>query len=450
MFVSILICSLVLVSGCADVFFGSQKFGDFGSSVNEQKAVNCFIEKYGDPRINTGPARFLEPVITTGLSDNTPVDTVLKLNKETPKVYFWVFYDNFAKGDDLELKWTYLVSGKDVMTLHQKAGGDFGRAYAEFLKPDTGLPVGQHKITISGNGTSASTTIEVIDGATVTGTLPCSQDGAPNKQEEGKTKVMPYNGPPPREILSYIADKTKTQGVVKIPTPAVGTQYEIYVHTGNVDGAGTDANVQIKIFGDGGETEWFVLDTSKDNFERNTVDDFYKISPDIGELKEINLNFYQEVQSWSGERNTWSPAWYLEAIFVVNSRTNQAWVFPYDQWVPLDYNTLLPGYRWTEYPYNTDSATPPPIPQGSMTPAPTSQAPIAPPPPSPLAVPLHTTPIINYPVETQLKVITPTPTTLFPSTPPTTTPTTIPTTPIAVHLNTTPTTAIPHYSGYSY
>jgi len=192
-----IVIGLVFASGCADVSFGSQKFGDFGTSVDEQKAVNCFIGKYGDPQTNAGPARFLEPVITTGLSNNVPVDTVMKLNKDTPKVNFWVFYDNFAKGDDLELKWTYLVSGKDVMTLHQQAGGDFGRAYAEYVKPDTGWPSGHHKISITGNGTSASVTIEVIDGATVTGTLPCQEGG---QAQDGGQKVKPDSGGTPHEI----------------------------------------------------------------------------------------------------------------------------------------------------------------------------------------------------------------------------------------------------------
>jgi len=426
-----IVIGLVFASGCADVFFGSQKLGDFGSSVNEQQAVNCFIGKYGDPQTNAGPARFLEPMITTGLVNNTPVDTVMKLNKDTPKVTFWVFYDNFAKGDDLELKWTYLVSGKDVMTLHQQAGGDFGRAFAEFLKPDSGWPTGQHKISISGKGATAYVTIEVIDSATVTGTLPCSQEGATIKREEGKTKVVKYDGSPPQAILSYITDKTKTQGVAKIPTPSVGTQYEIYVHTGDVEGAGTDSDVWITIFAEGGKTEWIKLDNAEDNFETGKVDDFYFFSPDIGELREINLSIscFEHCSMW-----------WLASIFVVNTRTNQAWVFPYNRNIQpheKTYYFLIPGYRWTEWPYDTDSpASTPTTPQGSMTPTPTP----------PLVVPLHTTPTIVYACWTQPKILTPT---LIISLNPTPTPTTVPTTPQVIHLNITPTTPIPRYKGSS-
>jgi len=169
-----LLVALVLVSGCADVSFGSQKIGDFGSTKEEQKAVEFFKAKYGDPLTNSGPPRFLEPMVTTGLVNNTPVDKVTKFSKDTGSIFFWVFYDNFKKGDKLTLTWTY--KGVTVITLDREAGGDFGRAFGEFLKPDKGWATGAHTITISGGGTSATATFEIIDGATVTEPLPYKQE----------------------------------------------------------------------------------------------------------------------------------------------------------------------------------------------------------------------------------------------------------------------------------
>ena len=46
-------------------------------------------------------------------------------------------------------------------------------------------------------------------------------------------------------------------------------KYKVTVYTGDVRGAGTDANVFCTLFGDFGESGEHKLDTSKNNFERN-------------------------------------------------------------------------------------------------------------------------------------------------------------------------------------
>jgi len=199
-----IVIGLVFASGCADVSFGSKKIGDFGTTTEEQAAVNWFIQQYGDPRTNSGPPRFIEPVVTTGLKNNIPIDKVTAFNRNTDKIYFWVFYDNFAQGDVLDLKWIYVTTGKDVISLQKQAGGDFGRAYGEFLKPDTGWPLGKHTITISGKGVSASASFEIIDGQTVTEPLPYEK-GA------GQTQAVRLNQTP------QIYQTAGTQPVAVIP-----------------------------------------------------------------------------------------------------------------------------------------------------------------------------------------------------------------------------------------
>jgi len=170
----VLVILLVWTSGCADVSFGSQQLGDFGNSPEERAAVKEFIKIYGDPTTNSGPPRFLEPMVSTGLVNNTPVDKVTKFSKDTGSIWFWVFYDNFKKGDPLTLTWTY--NGKTMISLQQQAGGDFGRAFGEFLRPDKGWATGTHTITISGGGTSASSTFEIVDGRTETVPLPYAEN----------------------------------------------------------------------------------------------------------------------------------------------------------------------------------------------------------------------------------------------------------------------------------
>jgi hypothetical protein len=192
-----LLIALVLASGCADVSFGSQKIGDFGNTKDEQKAVTFFKAKYGDPLTNSGPPRFLEPMVTTGLVNNTPVNKVTKFSKDTGSIFFWVFYDNFKNGDPLTLTWTF--NGKTIISIDRKAGGDFGRAFGEFIKPDKGWVTGTHTITITGGGTLATATFEIIDGATQTVPLPYEQAGgavpaiAPKATDE---QGCPSNPPP--------------------------------------------------------------------------------------------------------------------------------------------------------------------------------------------------------------------------------------------------------------
>ena len=47
-----------------------------------------------------------------------------------------------------------------------------------------------------------------------------------------------------------------------------GFKYKVSTYTGNVRGAGTDANVKITIFGQNGDSGEHCLDNSRNNFEK--------------------------------------------------------------------------------------------------------------------------------------------------------------------------------------
>jgi hypothetical protein len=159
---------LMLASGCADVT-AKQKVGDFGTAfgatADEQKAIDWFKATYGDPTTNNDkPARFVEPMITSGLSDkNLPKDKVTTFPVSGGSIYFFVIYDNFKKGDPIEVSWTYLENGKVVTTVKQQAGGDFGRFIVEFQKPDSGWGKGKQRITVTGDGATASVDFVIGD-----------------------------------------------------------------------------------------------------------------------------------------------------------------------------------------------------------------------------------------------------------------------------------------------
>jgi len=94
-----LLIALMWVSGCENLNLGSTQVADFGgNSANAQAMQKCFMNKYGDPAKYTGPARFLEPMVSDGIADNLPTDKVTAFSKETPSVYAWAFYEGLKPG----------------------------------------------------------------------------------------------------------------------------------------------------------------------------------------------------------------------------------------------------------------------------------------------------------------------------------------------------------------
>jgi len=180
-----LLIAFVWASGCANISFGNAK-ATFGSIPEQQKLIDCFVKKYGDPRTNSGSPRLLEMLVTTNVVDDLPADKVLTFNKGTDKIYFWVFYDNFAAGDPMDMKFVYLSTGETVASSTQKAGGDFGAASGAIEKPQGDWPNGKYSITISGKGASQTVTFEITSGQPVMGELP--------KCEEGQSSILGNDG----------------------------------------------------------------------------------------------------------------------------------------------------------------------------------------------------------------------------------------------------------------
>jgi hypothetical protein len=232
---------LVLSSGCADVT-ATQKVGDFGTafgaSSDEQKAIDWFKSTYGDPMTNNGqPARFVEPLITTGLdANNMPKDKVTTFPMSGGSVYFFVIYDNFKKGDPITVSWTYLENGREVTKVEKQAGGDFGRFIVEFQKPDSGWGKGNQKISISGDGASSSVNFAIGD-SLVTTPLPYNPSGSSSGSLAGKIT--------PSLTLSGVDSPAK--GFGRIRDLATVTQtLPPTLHTGSGTAAQIDTNNDAK------------------------------------------------------------------------------------------------------------------------------------------------------------------------------------------------------------
>ncbi|ELW69334.1 Lipoxygenase homology domain-containing protein 1 [Tupaia chinensis] len=106
-----------------------------------------------------------------------------------------------------------------------------------------------------------------------------------------------------------------------------GNKYEVKVYTGDVIGAGTDADVFINIFGEYGDTGERRLENEKDNFEKGAEDKFMLDTPDLGQLMKINV----------GHNNKGGSAgWFLCKITIEDIGNKRKYDFPLNRWLALD------------------------------------------------------------------------------------------------------------------
>jgi len=72
--------------------------------------------------------------------------------------------------------------------------------------------------------------------------------------------------------------------------PTSGAQrYKITVYTSDVKWAGTDANVSIELRGDKSNSGLRKLASSKNDFERGAIDEFFVEAPDLGALLAVDI-----------------------------------------------------------------------------------------------------------------------------------------------------------------
>ncbi|XP_010119318.1 PREDICTED: lipoxygenase homology domain-containing protein 1 [Chlamydotis macqueenii] len=106
--------------------------------------------------------------------------------------------------------------------------------------------------------------------------------------------------------------------------------YEVHVLTGNVWGAGTDANVFLSIYGVGrGDTGERQLKRSNNlnKFEKGQVDVFTIKAIDLGELKKLRIRH---------DNSGASPSWFLERVEIVDLKESTTYYFPCQRWLAVE------------------------------------------------------------------------------------------------------------------
>ena len=124
-----------------------------------------------------------------------------------------------------------------------------------------------------------------------------------------------------------VRDLLPGTGVGGAAAPDGKVTYEIEVHTGNIRGAGTDANVNIELIGEKDFTGMFKLENSKDNFEKGKIDVFKFNLADVGPLQKIRIGH---------DNKGLSSAWFLDKVVVKKSNDDNVWEFGCTRWLAKD------------------------------------------------------------------------------------------------------------------
>ncbi|XP_030048769.1 lipoxygenase homology domain-containing protein 1 [Microcaecilia unicolor] len=122
-------------------------------------------------------------------------------------------------------------------------------------------------------------------------------------------------------------DGTLKQVEIEVDEPLETQSYKISVFTGDIYGAGTDANVFLTIYGDLGDTGERKLSKSEGNsnkFERAQVDRFTIEAVDLGTIFKIKIR----------HDNTMPSAdWYLDKVEILNEDTEETYLFLCERWL---------------------------------------------------------------------------------------------------------------------
>ncbi|XP_071988971.1 lipoxygenase homology domain-containing protein 1 isoform X1 [Engystomops pustulosus] len=122
-------------------------------------------------------------------------------------------------------------------------------------------------------------------------------------------------------------DGTLKQIEMEVEDPLETHTYCVSVYTGDIYGAGTDANVFLTIYGDLGDTGERKLSKSETNsnkFERGQMDKFIIEAVDLGTLYKIKIRH---------DNSMISPDWYLERVEVQNEVTEECYLFLCERWL---------------------------------------------------------------------------------------------------------------------
>ncbi|KAL6458734.1 hypothetical protein MHYP_G00322060 [Metynnis hypsauchen] len=126
------------------------------------------------------------------------------------------------------------------------------------------------------------------------------------------------------EFMTFECTKSIESFASKVRS-LVPVKYEIIVITGDVKGAGTDANVSITIYGVNGDSGKRALKQKFRNlFERGRTDRFVLEMLDLGDLLRVKVEH---------DNSSQSPGWFLECVEITNTANWVTTIFVCGKWL---------------------------------------------------------------------------------------------------------------------
>uniref|UniRef100_A0A8C5BBE6 Lipoxygenase homology domains 1b n=1 Tax=Gadus morhua TaxID=8049 RepID=A0A8C5BBE6_GADMO len=135
----------------------------------------------------------------------------------------------------------------------------------------------------------------------------------------------------PSDIITekLLRDGTLKSTEIEVEDALETHEYKVSVRTGDMYGAGTDANVFLTIYGDLGDTGERKLSKSEGNsnkFERGEVDRFTIEAVDLGQVFKIRIRH---------DNSNIGADWNLDQVEVTDTETEEVYMFLCERWLSM-------------------------------------------------------------------------------------------------------------------
>ncbi|XP_030623777.1 lipoxygenase homology domain-containing protein 1 [Chanos chanos] len=244
----------------------------------------------------------------------------------------------------------YGEEGKTEVISLKSRSNNFERGTTEIFKIEA-LDVGRiYKIRIGhdGSGLGDGWFLESVDIKRLITAMvqpePKKEDKKDKKKKKKKKEEEEEELPPPelQEVVQTYSfpcqrwlARDEEDGEIVVELPAEDYEdleensYEVHVFTGNMWGAGTDANVYINIYGEMGDTGERKLRKSNNlnKFERGKEDVFSVTAMDLGPLKKLRIRH---------DNSNANAAWFLDRVEITDGKDDTTYFFPCKRWLAVD------------------------------------------------------------------------------------------------------------------
>ncbi|KAJ8261234.1 hypothetical protein COCON_G00169570 [Conger conger] len=154
------------------------------------------------------------------------------------------------------------------------------------------------------------------------GSADSDEDKKKGKGKKSKSKQVDYAAIYQNELLNYHTDSSDGYEDEYHKKKV----YEVVTITGDVRGAGTDANVFVTLFGDYGTTpKVHLASKSRTAFEKNKTDVFRIKTHNVGPIKKLRIEH---------DNTGMSASWFLDRVVVTDmNRPHLRFYFPCNNWL---------------------------------------------------------------------------------------------------------------------